>query len=60
VWLSPLFASMLVDLATRRRVHSVSLISLPVFLLDAHKVDLLGLSSSPRELGRMLIAPFVT
>ena len=50
---------MLVDLATRRRLHPVSLISLPVFLLDAHKVDLLGLSPLPRDLGRMLIAPFV-
>jgi hypothetical protein len=59
VWLSPLFASMLVDLATRRRLHPVSLISLPVFLLDAYKVNLLGLSPLSRELGRMLIAPFV-
>ena len=59
VWLSPLLASMLVDLATRRGLHPVSLISLPVFLLDAHKVDLLGLSPWPRALGRMLIAPFV-
>ena len=59
VWMSPLFASMLVDFASRRRLHPVSLISVPVFLLDAHKVDLLGLSPLPRELGRMLIAPFV-
>jgi len=59
VWLSPLFASILVDLAISRRLHPVSLISLPVFLLDAHKVWLLGLSPLPRELGRALIGPFV-
>jgi hypothetical protein len=59
VWLSPLFASMLVDLALRRRLHPVSLISLPVFLLDANKVALLGLSTWPREIGRALIGSFV-
>ena len=44
VWLSPLVASMLIDLSRRQRVHLVSLISLSVLLVASFKVDIIAMS----------------
>lgn len=59
VWLSPIFASMAVDLWIRRRLHPVSLISLPIFVLASLKVEIFSLSPLWQALGRTLISPFV-
>lgn len=59
VWLSPLFASMAVDLWIKRRLHLVSLISLPIFVLDSFKVEIFSHSPLWRSLGRALISPFL-
>jgi len=59
VWLSPLFAVIAVDLSTTRRIHPVPLLSVAVFVIAFFKVDLLALFSLPREVGRVLLTPFV-
>jgi hypothetical protein len=55
VWLSPLVASMLVDLSTRRRVHLVSVVSLSVLLVASFKVDLMAMSPMWAAAGRTLL-----
>lgn len=59
VWLSPMLASMAVDLWVMRRVHLVWLISLPIFVMTSFKVQLFSLSPIWQTLGRTLISPFV-
>lgn len=59
VWLSPLFASMAVDLWIKRRLHPVSLISLPIFVLTSFKVEIFSSSPLWPTVGRALISPFV-
>jgi len=59
VWLSPLLAVIAVDLATQRHIHAVPLFSVAVFVIAFFKVELLSLASLPRELGLVLLRPFV-
>ncbi|HZL94970.1 MAG TPA: hypothetical protein VFB99_15050 [Vicinamibacterales bacterium] len=59
VWLSPLFAVIGVGLSTTRRVHPVPLPNVALFVGAFFKVDVLPLFSLPREMGRVLLAPFV-
>ena len=59
VWLSPLLAVVGVDLSTARRIHPVSLLSVTLFVVAFFKVDLLPRFSLPREMGRVLLTPFV-
>ena len=59
VWLSPLFASMAVDLATSKRLHFVSLLSLAVFAMTFYKVQIVALSPSAQRAGTVLITPLL-
>jgi hypothetical protein len=59
VWLSPLFASIVVDLLIEHRLHPVSLISLPIFAVSFFKVDILSWSPIWPQVGRMFLIPFV-
>ena len=59
VWLSPLVASMVIDLSTRRRVHPVSLISLSVFFVVSFKVDIIAMSPVWATVGRVLLRRFL-
>jgi hypothetical protein len=55
VWLSPLVASMLVDLSTRQRVHLVSVVTLSVLLVASFKVELMAMSPMWAAAGRTLL-----
>lgn len=59
VWLSPIFASMSVDLWIKRRLYLVSLISLAIFALTSLKVQIYSLSPLWQSVGHALIKPFV-
>jgi hypothetical protein len=58
LWLSPLLALVAVDLATRRRVHWIPVVSSALLVVAFFKVPLY---SAPvwREIGRALLRPFV-
>ena len=58
VWLAPLFALMVVDLLTGRRLHPVSLASVAIFVVVFFKVDLLSLSPIWPQVGRVIMSPF--
>jgi hypothetical protein len=59
VWLSPVFASMAVDLWIRRRLYLVSLVSLAIFALSSYKVLIYSLSPLWQGVGHALIRPFL-
>jgi hypothetical protein len=59
VWLSPIFASMAMDLWIKRRLYLVSLISLAIFVLTSFKVQVYSLSPLWQGVGHALIKPFV-
>src|SRR5262245_10120124 len=59
VWLSPLVASMVIDLSTRRRVHPVSLISLSVLFVVSFKVAIITMSPVWATVGRVLLRRFL-
>jgi len=59
VWLAPLAASMAMDLATVKRLHGVSLLSVAVFVGVFFKVAFYSASPVWRVFGKMLIDPFV-
>jgi hypothetical protein len=42
-----------------RRLHPVSLISLPVFLTTSFKVELFSFLPRSGQLGRLMISPFI-
>jgi hypothetical protein len=58
VWLSPILAMIAVDLATRRRVHWIPLVSGALLVVAFFKVPLLA-APAWREVGRALLRPFV-
>lgn len=59
VWLLPLFASMVVDLVTQRRVYAISWVSLVVFVAESYKVELFFLSPIWQRVGLALTGLFV-
>jgi hypothetical protein len=59
VWLSPIFASMAVDLWTKRRLYLVSIVSLAILVLTSFKVQVYSLSPLWQSVGHALIQPFV-
>ena len=59
VWLSPLVASMLIDLSTRQRVHLVSLVSFSILLAASFKVDIMAMSAVWAAVGRTLLGLFL-
>jgi len=59
IWLAPLLASMITDLVIQRRLHPVSSISAPVFLMSFFKVPLFALSPVWPKVGGVLMSPFL-
>ena len=58
VWLSPLFASMLLELVEARRLHPVSVASFFIFVAAFYKVPLLSSNPVPMYVGRALLQLF--
>jgi hypothetical protein len=58
LWLSPLLAMLAADLATRRRVHWIPVVSAALLVVAFFKVPLYG-APVWREIGRVLLGPFV-
>jgi hypothetical protein len=58
VWLSPLVASMLIDLYTRRRLHVVSLVSLCALLVVSFKVAIIAMSPVWAAVGHTILGLF--
>lgn len=58
LWLSPILAMMAVDLAARRRVHPVPLVSGALLVVAFFKVPLFA-APVWRDVGRALLGPFV-
>jgi hypothetical protein len=58
LWLSPLLASIAVDLATRRRVHWIPVVSSGLLVVAFFKVPLYA-APIWRDIGRALLRPFV-
>jgi hypothetical protein len=59
VWLSPLVASMLIDLLTRRRLHVVSLVSLCALLVVSFKVAIIAMSPVWAAVGHTILGLFL-
>jgi hypothetical protein len=58
LWVSPLLALVAVDLATRRRLHAIPLVSGALLVVAFFKVPLFA-APLWREVGRALLRPFV-
>jgi len=58
LWLSPLLATIVADLAIRRRVHWIPVVSGALLVVAFFKVPLLG-APLWRDVGRALLRPFV-
>jgi hypothetical protein len=58
LWLSPLLAMVVADLAIRRRVHWIPLVSGALLVVAFFKVPLLA-APIWRDLGRVMLRPFV-
>jgi hypothetical protein len=58
LWLSPILAMAVVDLATRRRVHYIQVASAALLVIAFFKVPLFA-APVWRELGQVLLRPFV-
>jgi hypothetical protein len=58
LWLAPILAMILVDVATRRRVHSIPIVSGALVVVAFFKVPLYG-APIWREIGAALLRPFV-
>ena len=58
MWLAPVLAVMAIDLATRRRIHPVPLVSGALIVVAFFKVQLFA-APVWRDVGRALLRPFV-
>lgn len=58
LWLSPLLASIAVDLVTRRRVHWIPVVSSALLIVAFFKVPLYA-APIWRDIGRALLRPFI-
>jgi hypothetical protein len=58
LWLSPILAMIVVDLAMRRRVHPIPVVSAALLVVAFFKVPLFG-APVWREIGTTLLRPFV-
>jgi hypothetical protein len=58
MWLAPVLAVMAIDLATRRRIHPVPLVSSALIVVAFFKVPLFA-APVWRDVGRALLRPFV-
>ena len=58
MWLAPVLAVMAIDVATRRRIHPVPLVSSALIVVAFFKVQLFA-APVWREVGRALLRPFV-
>jgi len=59
MWLSPILAMLCIDLATRRRVHFVTLVAGTLIVVAFYKVPLFEAVPSTSILGAWLLRPFL-
>jgi len=59
MWLSPILAMLCIDLATRRRVHFITLVAGALIVVAFYKVPLFAAVPNARVLGASLLQPFL-
>lgn len=59
MWLAPILAMLCIDLATRRRVHPVPLVAGALIVVAFFKVPLFAAVPIARDVGRLLLRPFL-